>query len=167
MSRIPPGRPVQKTKAQPNNGKTMQRNLGSIAGRKEPKKTATTTTQPTTATTTTTQFAFEFDGPLAPGVSDSGDCALDPLVYLPFFILSSLLPFFASSFLPSFPSLLRCFWDLSGAKCGGARGLSYIPKPNAWRTTFQLRFKIAPFFDTVFLPFWVDLGSILPPKLLP
>ena len=38
VSRIPPGRPAQKTKAQPNNGKITQRNLGSIAGRKEPKK---------------------------------------------------------------------------------------------------------------------------------
>ena len=40
VSRIPPGRPAQKTKTQPNNGKTTQRNLGSIAGRKEPKKLA-------------------------------------------------------------------------------------------------------------------------------
>ena len=86
------------------------------------------------------------------------------LDFLPFFT-SSLPPFLLSSILPFF----RCFWDLSGAYCGGRQGA--IPRPTTrsfpCRTILQLRLKIALFFDAVFLPFWVDLGSQDGSKILP
>ena len=76
--------------------------------------------------------------------------------FLPFFT-SSLPPFLLSSILPFF----RCFWDLSGAYCGRRQGgfQGDVPRTKCTRTPLQLRLKIAVFFDAVFLPFWVDLGS--------
>ena len=76
--------------------------------------------------------------------------------FLPFFT-SSLPPFLLSSILPFF----LCFWDLSGAYCGGRQGAIPRPttRPDPTPTILQLRLKIALFFDAVFLPFWVDLVS--------
>ena len=76
------------------------------------------------------------------------------------FFPTSLLLFLLSSFLPILP-FFRCFWDLSGAYCGGRQGAILRPttRSSPTRTILQLRLKIAMFFDTVFLQFWVDLGS--------
>ena len=77
------------------------------------------------------------------------------LDFLPFFT-ASLPPSLLCSILPFF----RCFWDLSGAYCGGRQGAipSDVPSPSDGRRTCQPRLEIALVFDPIFLPFWVDLG---------
>ena len=113
-------------------------------------------------------YNIRFAGPCAPGVSDPRYFSL-PSCPSSLFFPSSFLPFFLlpSSLFPLRPDPFVLGWER--AHIGGRQGglARQTPRFDRWRTSSQLRLKIALFFDAVFLPFWDDFGSQDGSKILP
>ena len=108
----------------------------------------------------------KFAGPCAPGVSDPRYFSL-PSCPSSLFFPSSFLPFFLlpSSLFPLRPDpivLGRERAHIGGRQGGLAR---QTPRFDRWRTSSQLRLKIALFFWCRFLPFSDSFGSQDDPKI--